>query len=287
MMGDRNAEPQVVHEACYQPHQASQKTCRGIIVDQVSYIGERIPLPPPSQPHESQPEIKSKPLLKSPFPIDWLIYSTVDFEAPVPDIDPERPILQYPIGGKSQVDAFWRMLIKDKDADGKIPGPEFNGSHFSPWFREVLRMGYERQEEEKRRNLGTSEVVEEEGANNGPIPEGMEVTKDTEEEWARGDDPLEVDENIQVFDGWVRAVCAGKMMVRGKKGFLGILDEEVDVGDVVYVLKECEDPVVLRRIGGDEEGKEKWALVGEAYVYGIMDGEVWGLGLKEKEFVII
>jgi hypothetical protein len=52
------------------------------------------------------------------------------------------------------------------------------------------------------------------------------------------------------------------------KGFFGLGPREVEGGDVVFVLYGCNVPVVLRRTGGF------WTFVGEAFVAGIMDGEV-------------
>jgi hypothetical protein len=52
------------------------------------------------------------------------------------------------------------------------------------------------------------------------------------------------------------------------KGFFGLGPRETEEGDVVFVLYGCNVPVVLRRKG------EFWTFVGEAFVAGIMDGEV-------------
>jgi hypothetical protein len=62
---------------------------------------------------------------------------------------------------------------------------------------------------------------------------------------------------------------------------VGITAERVRGGDVVWVLAGADVPVVLR------EGSEmrRWRLVGEAFVCGIMGGEVVKGG-KVKDIVL-
>ncbi len=52
------------------------------------------------------------------------------------------------------------------------------------------------------------------------------------------------------------------------KGFFGLGPRNMEEGDVVFVLYGCSVPVVLRPKG------KHWSLIGEAFVAGIMDGEV-------------
>ncbi|KAI8673285.1 Cyclic nucleotide-binding domain-containing protein [Fusarium keratoplasticum] len=57
---------------------------------------------------------------------------------------------------------------------------------------------------------------------------------------------------------------------RGENGFLALLPGEAEVGDRIVLVKGGRVPLLLRR---DEEGM--YRLVGEAYVHGIMDGEMF------------
>ena len=57
---------------------------------------------------------------------------------------------------------------------------------------------------------------------------------------------------------------------RGENGFLALLPGEAEVGDRIMLVKGGRVPLLLRR---DEEGL--YRLVGEAYVHGIMDGEMF------------
>jgi len=65
-----------------------------------------------------------------------------------------------------------------------------------------------------------------------------------------------------------------KRMFRTDTGLLGIGHRSLQVGDEVYVLMGADMPCVLRPLGGN------FSFGGEAYVHGIMDGEML---VKERE----
>ncbi|KAK4123960.1 hypothetical protein N657DRAFT_546581, partial [Parathielavia appendiculata] len=52
------------------------------------------------------------------------------------------------------------------------------------------------------------------------------------------------------------------------KGFFGLGPRNAKPGDAVFILYGCSVPVILRR------SREFWTFIGEAFVAGIMDGEV-------------
>ncbi|KPM43756.1 hypothetical protein AK830_g2730 [Neonectria ditissima] len=56
-----------------------------------------------------------------------------------------------------------------------------------------------------------------------------------------------------------------------ENGYVGIGPSEVQPGDIVVLLFGGDTPFVLRPLSGGNEG---YLLVGEVYVYGIMDGEL-------------
>jgi hypothetical protein len=60
----------------------------------------------------------------------------------------------------------------------------------------------------------------------------------------------------------------GRKLMTTIKGYLGLAPEEVLKGDVIAVLYGCNFPVVLRPYG------ERFYVVGECYVDGVMDGEL-------------
>ncbi|KAJ4024578.1 hypothetical protein NW752_003145 [Fusarium irregulare] len=64
-------------------------------------------------------------------------------------------------------------------------------------------------------------------------------------------------------------------------GYLGMGLESVEVGDEVWVVRGCPTPLVFRR----EE--EKFSLVGESYVHGVMNGEAVGDDTKWEKIQIV
>ncbi|KAE8446732.1 hypothetical protein EG329_011637 [Mollisiaceae sp. DMI_Dod_QoI] len=67
-----------------------------------------------------------------------------------------------------------------------------------------------------------------------------------------------------------RLAYLGRRLFRTKENYLGIGPQSLEEGDEVWVLAGARVPFILRR---DGKGDEKWRLVGEAYVHGIMNGE--------------
>ncbi|WAO89022.1 HET domain-containing protein [Fusarium falciforme] len=57
---------------------------------------------------------------------------------------------------------------------------------------------------------------------------------------------------------------------RGENGFLALLPGDAEVGDRIVLVKGGRVPLLLRR-----DGEGQYRLVGEAYVHGIMDGEMF------------
>ena len=74
---------------------------------------------------------------------------------------------------------------------------------------------------------------------------------------------------------YVSHLLTGRRLAFTDKGRVGIMPEATEVNDVVCIVKGGVTPFVIR-----EEG-EDWRLVGDAYVRGIMQGEV----LEEEGFV--
>ena len=70
-----------------------------------------------------------------------------------------------------------------------------------------------------------------------------------------------------------------------------LVPDATRTGDLICVLLGCSEPVILRPVVNDGKETRNWNLVGEAYVYGIMDGEaveMEGNGdLQMRDFSII
>lgn len=67
---------------------------------------------------------------------------------------------------------------------------------------------------------------------------------------------------------WAVNAMAWRRLFGTQDGRMGLGAPAAKVGDSIAILKGCNTPMVLRRL------KEGWAIVGECYVHGIMNGEV-------------
>ena len=68
------------------------------------------------------------------------------------------------------------------------------------------------------------------------------------------------------------SACRKRQMIRTKKGFLGLALPRVQRGDHIYLLSGAYTPHVFRHQANDP--KNVLDFEGEAYVHGIMHGEV-------------
>ncbi|TGO18457.1 hypothetical protein BPAE_0382g00020 [Botrytis paeoniae] len=68
------------------------------------------------------------------------------------------------------------------------------------------------------------------------------------------------------------------------KGCFGLFPRYAEERDIVYVMDGCDVPYLLREV----DGEGRFRLVGECYVFGIMDGEaVGGEGFAFEEIVLV
>ncbi|TGO35541.1 hypothetical protein BHYA_0154g00030 [Botrytis hyacinthi] len=69
-----------------------------------------------------------------------------------------------------------------------------------------------------------------------------------------------------------------------RKGYFGLFPLYAEEGDMVYVMDGCDVPYLLRQV----DGEGRFRLVGECYVFGIMDGEaVEGEGFAFEEIILV
>jgi hypothetical protein len=67
----------------------------------------------------------------------------------------------------------------------------------------------------------------------------------------------------------LRVVAQGRRPLFASGGYLGIGPRETEQGDLVFILLGADTPYILRRRSQDKTLQ----LIGEAYIYGVMDGE--------------
>lgn len=74
--------------------------------------------------------------------------------------------------------------------------------------------------------------------------------------------------SVELYLKTVINVCEGRCLVHTKDGHVGLAPGSAQPGDQVGVILGCHTPLVLRRLTDDE-----WAVIGECYIHGLMDGE--------------
>ncbi|KAG5763884.1 hypothetical protein H9Q72_008014 [Fusarium xylarioides] len=84
---------------------------------------------------------------------------------------------------------------------------------------------------------------------------------------------------------WATSASDGRVFARGKKGYYVLGPSTLEAGDMVCVLFGCKVLFCLRRVG------ERYLLVGECYVHGLMKGEAMdmlaGGEVEEEVFNIV
>lgn len=73
-----------------------------------------------------------------------------------------------------------------------------------------------------------------------------------------------------------------------RRGYFVLGPDALQTGDVVAVLRGGKVPFLLRKVSvGGGDGEERWVLIGECYVHGLMDGEGWDVeGVEEEVFAV-
>jgi hypothetical protein len=93
------------------------------------------------------------------------------------------------------------------------------------------------------------------------------------------------------FTNRILAVIWGKRLTEtSKHNCLALVPKQTKKGDKICILYGCSVPLVLRKMAVDTmEGEDRWVLIGECYMYGMMFGDALierrsGRSDEEKEF---
>lgn len=81
------------------------------------------------------------------------------------------------------------------------------------------------------------------------------------------------DHEIQSIMLEVKAVTCGRRFFTTKKEYSGLAPQQCRNGDLVVVLAGGSTPYIICRASQGSSPKKYHAIVGDAYVHGIMDGE--------------
>ncbi|OIW25713.1 HET-domain-containing protein [Coniochaeta ligniaria NRRL 30616] len=225
-------------------------------------------------------------------PVEGLLVDVVDDIGPTyAEIDGEfllkdllslvarYPYARYPSQCVSPSEAFWRTIIQDtfreqpadndaarnafvaaavgkmRDLEAEIAavGEAMGGGAFAPYRVEMEQFMLLREQ-----TLRILARLETEAPFDGVIDALTKAQRQSESTRDRED-----------FEESFRIAYYGRRMFRTRKGYFGITAQSLHQGDCVWVLAGADTPFVLSRLQD-----ENWRVVGEAYVFGIMNGEV-------------
>ena len=111
-------------------------------------------------------------------------------------------------------------------------------------------------------------------------------TPEEQEEYQKSLEEIENTEFLFDNPGSKRRFCVTE------KGYIGMVPHLSQVGDIVCVFFGAKVPFIVRNADlsnreGGEGGRGRYQLVGEAYVHGMMDGQVLEMGSNEIDFTLI
>ena len=145
----------------------------------------------------------------------------------------------------------WRTLVGDRDLDPLCPPPNFYRSTCQRVFQQIRSEYGLNMSREIRRN----------------------------------------DHRAAHFLHHVEEVVWGRRLIKTEKhDFLGLAPGTTKKRDIVAILYGLSVPVVLRQIQDGPEGESVFKLVGECFIYGMMDGEAMDLrdahGIQDQTFIL-
>ena len=106
-----------------------------------------------------------------------------------------------------------------------------------------------------------------------------------------GTEIVKKDPIIEDFLRRVQVVIWGRRLIKTERhGFLGLAPRATKERDVVAILYGLSVPVVLRQVQDTTEGDNMYEIVGECFIYGMMDGQALWLkevqGIHDQTFVL-
>jgi hypothetical protein len=143
---------------------------------------------------------------------------------------------------------LWRTLVADRDS---------NGQHAPMWYSLACKHGLQQFTE------------------GGDIDVGQLLAQNLPARFA---------------DFWsrVRKVIWSRRLISASAGILGLAPRTTQPTDLICVLRGCSVPVVLRERRGviASNLRSTFELLGECFVYGMMDGEALELNAAQTKFVL-
>jgi hypothetical protein len=184
------------------------------------------------------------------------------------------PDLYHHLDSQPVQEAVWRTMIGDRTLSDR-PAPQRHGNVLRTQLDLLRSLGqyYARHGPEHFFTRPTEDIMREFGIND---PEQIEAIH------AANRDIMEVDFL------WDNPGCQRSFAVT-KSGYIGMVPRRCRNGDIVCVLYGGKVPFILRKceepFGRSDQG-DRYQLVGEAYVHGLMDGQGLEKG-EETKFTLV
>jgi hypothetical protein len=78
-----------------------------------------------------------------------------------------------------------------------------------------------------------------------------------------------------------------RQLVRTKENRFGFTGPRVKVGDVICVFNGAPEVHILRRVEDSSDSVERWRLVADAFVHGLVHGEADEMDVEERDIVLV
>lgn len=173
-----------------------------------------------------------------------------------------------------QIEITWRTMICDRELGTQRKAPAGYGEYFRSYFKAVKFYytpggGVERFMQIQRQILDSS------------FKDQIKSPEQLEDLVYRCLDAERSEAGL--FARAARRSCYSMRAAITSTGFVGMVPHRTQRGDVVVVIKGVSVPMVLRL-----EGEDRFKVVGQAYFYGFMDGEVFEMdNMKEEEIRLV
>ncbi|KAF6517151.1 hypothetical protein HZS61_002712 [Fusarium oxysporum f. sp. conglutinans] len=194
------------------------------------------------------------------------IYDTLEKWASMVDFSAVYPIVNGKSG--SMIDAFWRTLI------GNIG---LGTSHYpvsEDWVYKFAAFALQAREE-LQLHFSSSADTQSAAVESPSLTPGIDLVVRLLQDLHHGKEGLDQDGGL--YESTMHHVSWHRRMFLTNGGYLGLAHPSTQPGDEVILLSGGRVPFVVKR--GSVDRPEGYSIVGEAYVHGIMDGELLYGGL--------
>jgi len=237
----------------------------GLRVDRIEILGRVRQIPPENHLYDLQEE-NDKTLL-------WLREA---------ESMARRLPSEYSYTDQPRSEAFWRTCIGDRHMVTRPAEADYGEKYLE--FKEATIRKHAL--DHMSSVLGPTPLSE----NENLLPEEGEFL----ERRYKADKPAEQYlEHLQrgfVFSAAFGSCCNGRCFALSEKGYMVVAPPGTKEGDMICVFMGAQVPFLLRPISkihvGEASEEKCYALVGECYVHGLMDGEGLKQGFDEQNFLI-